>query len=66
MINTSIVNTLPYNCRKKHECHLDGKFRAENTISKCSPSVDQYPNKVYLGATEGDFKKTFLQPPNAI
>ena len=26
LINTSIKNTLPYNCRKKHECPLDRKI----------------------------------------
>ena len=25
LINMSIKNTLPFNCRKKHECLLDGK-----------------------------------------
>ena len=29
LINTSI-KTLPCNCKKKHECPLDGKWRTEN------------------------------------
>ena len=49
LINTSIKNTLPCNCRKKHDCHLDGKCRAENIVYKCIASVDRYPNEVYLG-----------------
>ena len=57
LINTSIKNTLPCNCRKKHECPLDGKFRAENIVYKCVASVHGYP-KVYLGTT-GDFKQRF-------
>ena len=56
LINTSIKDTLPCNCRKKHECPLDGKCRAENIAYKCAASVDGYPNKVHLGTTEGDFK----------
>ena len=51
--------TLPCNCRKKHECPLDGKCRAENIVYKCITSVDGYSNKVYLGTTEGDFKQRF-------
>ena len=58
LINTSIKNTLPCNCRKKHECPLDGKCRAENIVYKCVASVHGYPNKVYLG-TAGDFKQRF-------
>ena len=52
-------NILPYNCRKKHECPLDGKCRAENIVYKCVASVDHYPNKVYLGTAESDFKQSF-------
>ena len=59
LINTSIKNTLPCNCRKKHECPLDGKCRAENIVYKCFASVDGYRNKVYLDTAEGDFKQRF-------
>ena len=59
LINTSIKNTLQCNCRKKHECPLDGKCRAENIVYKCVASLDWYPNKVYLGTAEGDFKQRF-------
>ena len=47
------------NCRKKHECPVDGKCRAENIVYKCVASVDGYSNKVYLGTAEGDFKQSF-------
>ena len=60
LINTSIKNTLPCNCRKKHECPLYSKCRAENIVYKCVASVDGYPNKVYLGTAEGDFKQRFF------
>ena len=56
MINTSMKSVLLCNCRKKHECPLDSKCRAENVVYKCVASLDGYPNKVYLGITEGDFK----------
>ena len=59
LINTSIKNTLPYSCRKKHEYPLDGKCRAENIVRKCVASIRGYPKKVYLGAAEGDFKQRF-------
>ena len=61
LINTSIRNTLPCNCRKKHECPLDSKCRAENIVYKCFASIHGYPNKVYLGAA-GDFKQRFYNP----
>ena len=38
---------------------LDGKCRAENIVYKCVASVHGYPNKVYLGSAEGDFKQRF-------
>ena len=59
LINTSIKNTLPCNCRKKYECPLDGKCRAENIVYKCVASGHGYPNKVYLGTAEGNFKQRF-------
>ena len=57
--NTSIKNTLPCNCRKKHKCPLDGKSRTENIVYKCAASVDEYSNKICLGTAEGDFKQRF-------
>ena len=47
------------NCRRKHECPLDGKCRAQNILYKYVASIDGYPNEVYLGTTEGDFKQRF-------
>ena len=46
---------LPCNCRKKHACPFNGKCRACKSIA----SVDVYPNNVYLGTEEGDFKQRF-------
>ena len=46
---------LPCNCRKKREFPFNGKCRAYKSIA----SVDVYPNNVYLGTEEGDFKQRF-------
>ena len=59
LINISIKNILPCSFRKKHQCPLDGKCRAENIVYKCVASVDGYPIIVYLGTAEGDFKQRF-------
>ena len=45
LINTSIKNTLPFNCRKKHECPLNGKCIADNIVYKCVTSVYGYPTR---------------------
>ena len=52
-------STLSCNCRKKHQCPLDGKWRAGNIVYKCVASVDGYPNKAYLGTAKDDFKQGF-------
>ena len=57
-------------CRRKHKCpldgkcdetagtcSLDGKYRTQNIVYKCTVSADEYPSKVYLGTAEGDFKQ---------
>ena len=59
LINTSIYNTLSSSCRKKHECPLDSTCRVENIVYKCVAAVHGYPNKVYLGTAEDDFKQRF-------
>ena len=59
LINISIKNILPCSFRKKHQCTLDGKCRADNIVYKCVASVDGYPIIVYLGTAEGDFKRRF-------
>ena len=59
LIKTFIKSTLPCNCRKKNECLLDGKCRAENIAYKCLTLVEGYPNKIYLAIAEGDFKQRF-------
>ena len=40
-------------------CVRVSKCRAENIVYKCVASVHGYPNKVYLGTAEGDFKQRF-------
>ena len=59
LINTTMKNILPCNCREKHQCPLEMvyKCRTENMVYKCIASVDGYPNKVFLGTAEGNFKQ---------
>ena len=46
-----------FNCRKKEECLLVGKFRSEDIIYKLVVTATGHPQKVYLGTAEGDFKQ---------
>ena len=48
-----------YNCRKKEECPLDGKCRANDIVYKCIASATGFPNKVYLETAKGEFKIRF-------
>ena len=50
---------LPCNSWKKEECPLEGKCRANDIIYKCIASASGFPNKVYLGTAQGEFKKRF-------
>ena len=47
-------STLPCNCRKKAECPLN---RTSNVIYKCVVSAINHPNKVYIGLSEGEWKR---------
>ena len=57
LINSSNHHEQPCNCRKKEDCPLEGKCRTENIVYKCIASTSGPPDKLYLGTTEGDFKK---------
>ena len=48
--------TLPCNCRVKTDCPLNGDCRKESVIYKCT-AITCNSKKVYLGLTEGEFKK---------
>ena len=50
---------LPCNCRAQYECLLDAKCRAKDVVYKCVASTSINPDKVYLGTTQGEFKKRF-------
>ena len=50
---------LDCNCRVKENCPLDGNCRATNIIYKCIVSFPNKPDKVYIGLTEGQFKKRY-------
>ena len=56
---TNVNPTLPCNCRKKPECPLNGKCRAQNVIYKCVVSAINHPNKVYIGLSEDEWKKRY-------
>ena len=45
------------NCRRKEKCSLEGKCRVNNRVYKCIASATGFPNKVYLGDAQGEFKK---------
>ena len=45
--------------QKKGGVSLEGKCRANDMIYKCIASVTGFPNKVYLGTAQGEFKKRF-------
>ena len=38
---------------------MEGKRRTENILYKCIVSISGFPDKVYLGAAEGHFKKRY-------
>ena len=48
--------TLQCNCRVKTDCPLNGDCRKESVIYKCT-AITCNSKKVYLGLTEGEFKK---------
>ena len=48
--------TLPCNYRVKTDCPLNGDCRKESVIYKCTV-ITCNSKKVYLGLTEGEFKK---------
>ena len=52
--NNQII--LPCNCRKKEECPLEGKCGVNGVVYKCIASATGFPNKVYLGAAQGELK----------
>ena len=51
-----IQETLECNCRTKTDCPLNGDCRKESIIYKCTATTCNL-EKLYLGLTEGEFKK---------
>ena len=58
---TNTSEKLDCNCRQKQNCPLNGKCREKNVIYKCVASVPNKPDKVYIGLTEGEWKKKDTQ-----
>ena len=55
--NKKNKTTLSCNCRDKNGCPLNGNCRRENVIYKCTSLTKNKVKKVYLGVSEGEFKK---------
>ena len=51
-----IQEALECNCRVKTDCPLNGDCRKESIIYKCTATTCN-SKKLYLGLTEGEFKK---------
>ena len=49
--------TLSCNCRDKNECPLNGNCRTENVVYESTSLTKTNVKKVYLGVSEGEFKK---------
>ena len=52
--NNQII--LPCNCRKKEECLLEGKCRANDIVYKCITSATAFPDQVYLVTAQRGLK----------
>ena len=55
--NTKNKTTLSCNCRDKNGCPLNGNCKTKNFSYKCISLTKNNVKKVYLGVTEGEFKK---------
>ena len=58
-INSNNQIILPYNCGRKEDCSFYGKCRGNDVVYKCIASANGFPNKVYFGTAQGEFKKQF-------
>ena len=59
LISSNSQTILSCNSRKKEKCPLEGNSRGNDVLYKCIVSATGFPNKFYLGTTEGEFKKRF-------
>ena len=59
LIKNNAPNTKPCNSRTKSKCPLNGQCQSQDIIYKCTVSRSVYPDKVYSGTAEGDFKKRY-------
>ena len=56
IVQKKTQENLECNCRVKTECPLNGNCRKKSMIHKCTATTCN-SKKVYLGLTEGEFKK---------
>ena len=61
VINKNVNESNSRNCRVKPKCPLNGQCQVTDIIYKCTVFSPDKPNKVYLGTTEGHFKKQFYK-----
>ena len=59
LTTTDTKVSLDCNCRAKLNCQMNGNCRSTNVIYKCIASVPNKPDKVYIGLTEGEWKKRY-------
>ena len=59
VLSKTSTNTNECNCRIKQDCPLPGKCRQKSVIYKCTVSVPEKPDKVYIGLTEAEFKTRY-------
>ena len=59
LLNSRTGNIKPCNCTNKDECPLNGKCQVQGIVYKCIASTSINPDKIYLGSSEGDFKKRY-------
>ena len=51
--------TADCNCRRKQECPMQGKCRAESSLYKCVAKSNNIPPKTYSDISEGDWKTRY-------
>ena len=57
IVQKETQETLDCNCRVKTDCPLNGDCRKESVTYKCTVTTCDSKKRVYLGLTEGEFKK---------
>ena len=59
VINKNVKESRSCNCSVKSEYPLNGQCQVSDIMYKCTVLSPEKTNKVYLGTSDGDFKKRF-------